>query len=64
VPIPFSVKTEQLISNLGAVTREPLTDREMEEMKTVEAGCRLIKGQVFLWDGAKDWTELWRGEKT
>jgi alcohol dehydrogenase (NADP+) len=64
VPIPFSVKTEQLVSNLRAVTGEPLTDREMEEMKTVEAACRLIKGQVFLWDGAKDWTELWRGEKT
>ena len=64
VPIPFSVKTAQLVSNLLAVQGEPMSDREMEDMKTVEAGCRLIKGQVFLWDGAKDWTELWRGETT
>lgn len=62
IPIPFSVKPEQLASNLEAVTENPLTEAEMEEMATVDVGCRLIKGQVFLWDDAKDWTELWDGE--
>src|SRR5450756_729462 len=55
IPIPFSVKPEQIASNLKAVTEDPLTIEEMTGMKTVDAGCRLIKGQVFLWDGAKDW---------
>lgn len=59
VPIPFSVKPAQLASNLAALRTAPLTEEDMERMKTVEKGCRLIKGQVFLWDGAKDWTELW-----
>lgn len=59
IPIPFSVKPEQIASNLKAVTEDPLTIEEMTGMKTVDAGCRLIKGQVFLWDGAKDWTDLW-----
>lgn len=59
IPIPFSVKPAQIASNLQAVTEDPLSDAEMKEMENVEAGCRLIKGQVFLWDGAKDWTDLW-----
>ena len=59
IPIPFSVKPEQIASNLKAVTEDPLTDEEMKAMETVDADCRLIKGQVFLWDGAKDWTDLW-----
>lgn len=63
VPIPFSVKREQIESNLRAVTGDPLTAEEMEAMKAAEQGCRLVKGQVFLWDGAKDWTELWKEVK-
>lgn len=59
VPIPFSVKPAQLAANLEALRSAPLTDDEMEQMKTVEKGCRLIKGQVFLWEGAGDWTDLW-----
>lgn len=59
VPIPFSVKPEQLAANLAAVSSDPLTAEEMARMATVEKGCRLIKGQVFLWDGAGDWTDLW-----
>jgi diketogulonate reductase-like aldo/keto reductase len=59
VPIPFSVKPEQLAANLAAVSSDPLTAEEMARMATVEKGCRLIKGQVRLWDGAGDWTDLW-----
>jgi len=59
IPIPFSVKPEQIAANLQALTGAEFTNDEMEAIKTVEHGCRLIKGQVFLWDGAKDWTDLW-----
>ena len=59
VPIPFSVKEKQLLSNLAAVSGEPLSDEEMNSLKAVNCDNRLIKGQVFLWDGAKDWRDLW-----
>ena len=26
---------------------------------TLERGNRLVKGQVFLWEGARDWHDLW-----
>ena len=57
--IPFSVKEPQYISNLKCTTEDPLTDEEMELLKKAERDCRLVKGQVFLWPGAKDWTQLW-----
>jgi len=59
VPIPFSVKEQQYTANLKAVTENPLTDKEMEKLKAVDKNCRLIKGQVFLWEGAADWRILW-----
>lgn len=59
IPIPFSVKPEQLISNLMATYNKQLTDDEMNEMEIAEKGSRLIKGQVFLWEGAKGWEDLW-----
>ena len=34
-------------------------DDEMELLKKAERNCRLVKGQVFLWPGAEDWTQLW-----
>jgi alcohol dehydrogenase (NADP+) len=62
VPIPFSVKSDQLKANLDAVVGDPLSESEMAAIATVDCGNRLIKGQVFLWDGARDWTDLWDGE--
>lgn len=59
IPIPFSVKPEQILSNMQAIKGEDLTREEMDAMKTVEHGCRLIKGQVFLWEGARGWNDLW-----
>ena len=59
VPIPFSVYREQYLSNLQGVTSDPLTDEEMKEIAGIDKNCRLIKGQVFLWKGAKDWEDLW-----
>jgi diketogulonate reductase-like aldo/keto reductase len=59
VPIPFSVKREQFESSLRAACGEPLTDEEMARIAKIDKNCRLIKGQVFLWEGAKDWHALW-----
>lgn len=59
IVIPFSVKPEKIISNLKAVTGNWLTEEEMSEMATIDKECRLIKGQVFLWEGAESWENLW-----
>jgi hypothetical protein len=31
----------------------------MEAIAKIDKNCRLIKGQVFLWEGAKGWEDLW-----
>ena len=59
VPIPFSVKEPQYISNLKCATEDPLTEDEMAAIEREDRNCRLIKGQVFLWEGAKGWEDLW-----
>lgn len=59
IPIPFSVKPDKIVSNLESVIKDPLTDEEMEAISKNDKGCRLIKGQVFLWQGAKSWEDLW-----
>lgn len=59
IPIPFSVKQPQYIGNLECVTKDPITPEEMEELKSIDKNSRLIKGQVFLWEGAKGWEDLW-----
>lgn len=58
-PIPFSVYENEYISNLKCVTEDPLSDKEMESIRSADRNCRLIKGQVFLWEGAKGWEDLW-----
>lgn len=59
VPIPFSVYENEYISNLKCTMEDPLTKEEMSVIAGLEKNCRLIKGQVFLWQGAKSWEELW-----
>ncbi len=59
IPIPFSVKRHQYLANIKAVVGEPLTEEEMKEIESIDKNCRLIKGQVFLWEGAKGWEDLW-----
>ena len=59
VPIPFSVKRSQMAATLEGVCSEPLTDGEMQAIAGIDKGCRLIKGQVFLWPEAKRWEDLW-----
>ena len=57
IPIPFSV--HHYYENLECMTADPLTEEEMAVIATLERGNRLVKGQVFLWEGARDWHELW-----
>jgi alcohol dehydrogenase (NADP+) len=59
VPIPFSVYPKEYLGNLRAVTVDPLTAEEMQQIAGIDRNNRLIKGQVFLWEGAKDWRDLW-----
>jgi len=59
IPIPFSVKRKNYLSNLRAVTECPLTDEDMTAISVIDRNCRLIKGQVFLWQGAAGWEDLW-----
>ena len=59
IPIPFTTTKKNYLANLKCITEDPLTPSEMEAMKSVERNCRLIKGQVFLWEGADSWLDLW-----
>jgi alcohol dehydrogenase (NADP+) len=59
IAIPFSVRPQQYWANLRAAVTEPLTDEEMQEIAGIDKNNRLIKGQVFLWESAKDWQDLW-----
>ena len=57
IPIPFSVHHYE--ENLQAALTEPLSEEEMKVIDTLECNNRLVKGQVFLWEGATDWHDLW-----
>jgi len=59
IPIPFSIRPNEYWSNLKAAVAEPLTDQEMQAIAGIDKNNRLIKGQVFLWESAKDWQDLW-----
>jgi alcohol dehydrogenase (NADP+) len=59
IPIPFSIYPDHYWNNLKAAVTEPLTDEEMQEIARIDKNNRLIKGQVFLWESAKDWQDLW-----
>jgi alcohol dehydrogenase (NADP+) len=59
VTIPFSVNPDKVFNNLEAVVKDPLTEEEMNEISQIDKNNRLIKGQVFLWEGAKGWEDLW-----
>ena len=59
VVIPFSVNRKNYLSNLKAAVGDPLTAQEMAEIAKIDRGCRLIKGQVFLWKEGQTWEALW-----
>jgi alcohol dehydrogenase (NADP+) len=59
IPIPFSVHEKNYAANLRCVTEDPLSPLEMASIAKADKNCRLVKGQVFLWEGAKGWEDLW-----
>lgn len=59
IPIPFSVKETQYISNLKAAISDPLTREDMQAIADIDKNCRLVKGQVFLWKENQSWEDLW-----
>lgn len=59
VPIPFATEEAFYTSNLKCITEDPLTEAEMKTIEGLDKNNRLIKGQVFLWEGANDWEDLW-----
>lgn len=64
VPIPQSTKERNLRSNLQSVLTEPLTAEELALLNGAECNNRLIKGQVFLWNEADSWHDLWDEDGT
>lgn len=63
IPIPFSTKPRNMLSNLRASFADSLTVSEMEAIRKIDRHCRLIKGQVFTWQGAT-WEDLWDEDGT
>lgn len=59
VVIPFSTRRRNYRANLFCATTPPLTDEEMSEIAGIDRNCRLIKGQVFTWEGSRGWEDLW-----
>lgn len=59
VPIPFSVRRNEYLSNLRCAVEDPLSDAEMQAVAGIDRDCRLIKGQVFLWKENQPWEDLW-----
>ena len=59
IPIPFSVQEQNYVNNLKSMTEDPLSEEEMAVIAGLEKNNRLVKGQVFLWEGARDWHDLW-----
>ena len=63
VVIPFAVKPGQLLGNLCAAESRLLPE-DMEAIARIDRGCRLIKGQVFLWRQGQSWEDLWDLDET
>lgn len=59
VPIPFSTTRSHYLANLKATLSDPLSEAEMAALEGIDRGCRLIKGQVFLWKEHQSWEDLW-----
>jgi len=64
VAIPFSVKPEQIASNLRAITEKPMTPSMLNDLRSVEANSRLIKGLVFCWEGSRGRLDIWDADGT
>ncbi len=59
VPIPMSTNPRNMLANIRSLLEPPLSAEEMAAIAATDKGSRLIKGQVFLWQGARGWEDLW-----
>ena len=59
IPIPFSTNRRNYLSNLRYTAEAPLTNDDMQAIESIDKNCRLIKGQVFLWQENQSWEDLW-----
>lgn len=64
IPIPQSTKERNLLSNLESILSDPISSEELALLKTADCNNRLIKGQVFLWEEAISWHDLWDEDGT
>lgn len=58
-PIPFASREINIIKNLTVQNKIVLSRDEMETISNLDCDNRLVKGHVFLWNGATDWHDLW-----
>lgn len=58
IPIPFSVKEHQL-RELSEAIDITLSIEDIDLLRGADRNNRLIKGHVFLWEGAASWLDLW-----
>jgi diketogulonate reductase-like aldo/keto reductase len=58
-PIPMSTSRAHYLANLRAALMPPLSDAQMSAIAEIDKGCRLVKGQVFLWKHGQPWEDLW-----
>lgn len=59
IPIPLSLTPKNYCANLRSAVEDPLTPEEMQQIRALDCNMRLVKGHVFLWQGAADWYNLW-----
>lgn len=58
-PIPFASREINIIKNLMVRNKIVLSSDEMETISKLNCDNRLVKGHVFLWNGATNWHDLW-----
>lgn len=58
-PIPFASREVNIVKNLMVQNKIVLSQDEMDVISSLDCGNRLVKGHVFLWNGATDWRDLW-----
>lgn len=59
VTIFFSTPPRNYKANIACTVSAPLTNTEMEALSKIDKNCRLVKGQVFTWNGSQKWEDLW-----
>ena len=58
-PIPMSTRRAHYLANIQAAVGPPLSQAQMSAIAGIDKGCRLVKGQVFLWKEGQPWEDLW-----